>query len=75
MGIYTRKERLNILYQMMMNSEKAIDIYHRLPQDQENKVEIYLSFYSHRLVLFCCALLDILTVTPTDVRPGNWPVT
>ena len=59
LGIYTRKERLNILYQMMMNSEKAIDIYHRLPQDQENEVEIYFSFASHRLVLFCCAMFSL----------------
>ena len=59
MGIYTRKERLNILYQMMMNSEKAIDIYHRLPQDQEKKVEIYFSSDSQLLVLFCCAMFSL----------------
>ena len=61
MGIYTRKERLNILYQMMMNSEKAIDIYHRLPQDQENKLEIYFSFDSLCLVLFYCAMFSFNT--------------
>ena len=41
---YKGKERLDILHEMIIRSEKVITIYRRLPQNTQNKVKSFMLF-------------------------------
>ena len=64
-GDYVGKERLDILHQVMMNSEAALAIYRRLPQTTENKVRSrYFSAVYDRMDNFKPNILRVMKRIP-----------